>query len=88
MSYWALTVITNLLTCLPIFGVDVLFYGWGGYFILSMTVSRCFCFHFLLPFGVCGVVVLHVVLLHAYGSGCGGGVLGSSTDGEQFLLFF
>nr|ATQ37454.1 apocytochrome b [Diplonema ambulator] len=88
MSYWALTVITNLLTVLPIVGVDVLCYCWGGYFITTVTVQRMFTIHYLLPFVVLAVVVAHLVCLHYMGSASTSTSPGTAVDSDAFLLYY
>nr|QHQ98621.1 apocytochrome b [Namystynia karyoxenos] len=87
MSYWALTVITNLLSVVPVVGIDVLFYTWGGYYITTVTVQRFYALHYLLPLVLVVVVLGHILLLHSYGSGSAGGVLGSSVDCDHFGVF-
>lgn len=68
MSFWAATVITNLLTVFPIIGEDLVYWIWGGYSINNATLNRFFCLHFLAPFVVLLLVVLHFILLHQVGS--------------------
>ena len=72
MSYWAATVITSLLSVIPFFGtallLALLFYVWGGISIDQPTLSRVYGLHYLLPFILVGLVVLHIVLLHEHGS--------------------
>lgn len=64
MSFWAATVITNLLTVLPYIGEEIVYWIWGGYSINNATLNRFFCLHFLLPFLVALLVCLHLILLH------------------------
>jgi len=68
MSYWAATVITNLVTVLPFFGTDLLYWLWGGYSINNATLTRFFVLHYVLPFIVFIFVLLHIYLLHQPGS--------------------
>lgn len=68
MSYWAATVITSLLSVVPFIGTNLLFYVWGGISIDQPTLSRVYGLHYLLPFVLVGLVVLHIVLLHEHGS--------------------
>jgi ubiquinol-cytochrome c reductase cytochrome b/c1 subunit len=67
MSYWAATVITNLFSAIPVVGGTVVTWLWGGYAIGNPTLGRFFSLHYLLPFVILGVVVLHVWALHVVG---------------------
>nr|YP_004300306.1 cytochrome b [Ostrea denselamellosa]ADE18735.1 cytochrome b [Ostrea denselamellosa] len=67
MSYWGLTVITNMVTVVP-GGARVLEWFQGGYVITTLTLKRVFVLHFLLPFVILGVSLVHVLLLHEKGS--------------------
>jgi ubiquinol-cytochrome c reductase cytochrome b subunit len=68
MSFWGATVITNLFSALPIIGKPIVHLLWGGYCIDNVTLNRFFCFHFILPFIIAGMVLLHLALLHKNGS--------------------
>lgn len=68
MSFWAATVITNLLTVAPIIGDDLVSFIWGGFSINRNTLNRFFCLHYLLPFIITVIVILHIVMLHQTGS--------------------
>jgi len=68
MSYWAATVITNLLTVVPIIGIDLVYVIWGGFCINNATLNRFFCLHYLLPLILCVLIFLHLILLHKSGS--------------------
>jgi len=68
MSFWAATVITNLITVLPFIGVSVAQWFWGGFTISVPTLLRFFSIHYLLPFIILGLIFLHLVLLHNIGS--------------------
>jgi len=68
MSYWAATVITSLLSVLPWIGMPLLFYVWGGISIDQPTLTRVYGLHYLLPFVLLGLVILHILLLHENGS--------------------
>jgi len=68
MSFWGATVITNLFTAIPVFGKMILMTLWGGYSISSATLERFYALHFLLPFVILGLVLVHVYLLHLVGS--------------------
>ncbi len=67
MSFWAATVITNLFSALPIVGEPIVTWLWGGYSIGNPTLNRFYSLHYLLPFVIVGVVVLHVWALHVVG---------------------
>ncbi|MEM6901843.1 MAG: cytochrome b/b6 [Pseudomonadota bacterium] len=68
MSFWGATVITNLFSAIPIFGEQIVVWLWGGFSVDNPTLNRFFALHYLLPFMIVGVVVLHVAALHITGS--------------------
>lgn len=68
MSYWAATVITNLLTVAPLIGHELVHFIWGGFSINNATLNRFFCLHYLLPFVICILLFLHLLVLHKSGS--------------------
>ena len=68
MSLWGATVITNFVSAIPVAGKTVVSYLWGGYAVGNPTLNRFFSLHFLLPFMIAGVVILHVWALHVPGS--------------------
>jgi len=88
MSFWALTVITNLVSVIPVIGQDILFYIWGGYWIGSITIQRFLCVHYLLPLVLCTGITAHLVFLHTHGSSPTGGVLGCPTDNDHFIVYY
>ena len=67
MSFAGATVITNLFTAIPLVGVSISHWLWGGYAVGDPTLNRFFALHYLLPFMIVGVVVLHVWALHVAG---------------------
>jgi ubiquinol-cytochrome c reductase cytochrome b/c1 subunit len=67
MSFWGATVITNFFSAIPGVGENVVTWLWGGYAIGNPTLQRFFSLHYLLPFVIAGVVVLHVWALHVVG---------------------
>ena len=67
MSFWAATVITNLFSAIPLVGDPIVTWLWGGYSVGNPTLQRFFSLHYLLPFVIAGVVVLHVWALHVVG---------------------
>ena len=68
MSFWGATVITNLFTAIPGVGPAIAQWLWGGFSVQNATLNRFFCLHYLLPFVLAVVVVLHIYLLHKTGS--------------------
>jgi ubiquinol-cytochrome c reductase cytochrome b/c1 subunit len=68
MSYWAATVITNLFSAIPVIGKPIVMWLWGGFSVDNPTLNRFYSLHYLLPFVIFGVVVLHVIALHITGS--------------------
>jgi ubiquinol-cytochrome c reductase cytochrome b/c1 subunit len=67
MSFWGVTVITNLFSAIPFVGDAIVKWLWGGYSVSGVTLNRFFSLHYLLPFVIAGVVVLHVWALHVVG---------------------
>jgi ubiquinol-cytochrome c reductase cytochrome b/c1 subunit len=67
MSFWGATVITNFFSAIPLVGEAVTTWLWGGYSVGNPTLQRFFSLHYLLPFVIAGVVVLHVWALHVVG---------------------
>lgn len=67
MSYWGATVITNLFSVFP-FGESIVEWLWGGFSVDNPTLNRFFVLHYLFPFLIIGVVILHLVALHQHGS--------------------
>ncbi|NP_050079.1 cytochrome b (mitochondrion) [Dictyostelium discoideum] len=68
MSYWAATVITNLVTVLPVIGEDIVIWLWGGFNVDNPTLNRFFSLHYLCPFIIVGLVGLHIIFLRENGS--------------------
>lgn len=67
MSFWGATVITNFFSAIPGVGETVVTWLWGGYAVGNPTLNRFYSLHYLLPFVIAGVVVLHVWALHVVG---------------------
>jgi quinol-cytochrome oxidoreductase complex cytochrome b subunit len=67
MSYWGAVVITNLFSAFPGVGEAIVTWLWGGFAVGNPTLNRFFSLHYLLPFVIVGVVVLHVWALHVVG---------------------
>ncbi|WP_349357837.1 cytochrome b/b6 [Stappia sp.] len=68
MSFWGATVITNLFSALPLIGEPVVQWLWGGFAVDNPTLNRFFSLHYLLPFMIFGVVLLHVWAFHTTGN--------------------
>lgn len=68
MSFWAATVITNLVSAVPVIGQDILIWLWGGFAVDNATLNRFFSFHYLFPFILAGLVGIHLIFLHENGS--------------------
>src|SRR5215204_2163690 len=67
MSFWGATVITNFFSAIPLVGETVVTWLWGGFSVGNPTLQRFFSLHYLLPFVIAGVVVLHIWALHMVG---------------------
>lgn len=68
ISFWAATVITNLLSAIPYLGTMVVQWIWGGFAVDNATLTRFFTFHFILPFIILAIVIIHLLFLHQTGS--------------------
>jgi quinol-cytochrome oxidoreductase complex cytochrome b subunit len=68
MSYWAATVITNLFSAIPLIGPSIVTFLWGGFAVGDPTLHRFYALHYLLPFVIVAIVLLHLVALHRHGS--------------------
>nr|UKE80162.1 cytochrome b [Meloe cavensis] len=68
MSFWGATVITNLLSAIPYLGTSIVQWIWGGFAVDNATLTRFFAFHFMLPFIVTAMVMIHLLFLHQTGS--------------------
>nr|YP_003359203.1 cytochrome b [Ognevia longipennis]ACF71052.1 cytochrome b [Ognevia longipennis] len=68
MSFWGATVITNLLSAVPYLGTDLVQWVWGGFAVDNATLNRFFSFHFILPFMITAMVMIHLFFLHQSGS--------------------
>ncbi len=74
MSFWGAKVITNLFSAIPFVGDSVTTWLWGGYSVDNPTLNRFFSLHYLLPFVLAGVVILHIWALHVVGNNNPAGV--------------
>nr|CBX21026.1 cytochrome b protein [Scleroptila psilolaema theresae] len=68
MSFWGATVITNLFSAIPYIGQTLVEWVWGGFSVDNPTLTRFFALHFLLPFAIAGITVIHLTFLHESGS--------------------
>jgi len=68
MSFWGATVITNLFSAIPYIGTNIVEWLWGGFSVDNATLNRFFSLHYLVPFIILGLTVIHLSLLHAEGS--------------------
>nr|UPQ63840.1 cytochrome b [Orientallactaga balikunica] len=68
MSFWGATVITNLLSAIPYIGTTLVEWIWGGFSVDKATLTRFFAFHFILPFVVAALAIVHLLFLHETGS--------------------
>jgi ubiquinol-cytochrome c reductase cytochrome b subunit len=68
MSLWGATVITNMLSAIPWIGQDFVQFVWGGFSVNNATLNRFFSLHFLLPFVLAALAVMHMMALHTHGS--------------------
>nr|YP_009968510.1 cytochrome b [Myzornis pyrrhoura]QMX77714.1 cytochrome b [Myzornis pyrrhoura] len=68
MSFWGATVITNLFSAIPYIGQTLVEWAWGGFSVDNPTLTRFFAIHFLLPFVIAGLTLVHLTLLHETGS--------------------
>lgn len=88
MSLWGATVITNLVSVVPVFGEDLVYWLWGGFSVSNPTLRRFFGLHFVLPFVILAFVFLHLIFLHNSGSSNRLGA-GGKLDTKSFMpLFF
>jgi ubiquinol-cytochrome c reductase cytochrome b subunit len=79
MSYWAATVITNLLSAIPLVGRLVVEWVWGGFAVSNPTLTRFYALHYLIPFVIAALVILHIFYLHIRGRSNPLGVSSSSN---------
>nr|UHA55344.1 cytochrome b [Dimorphopteryx sp. 1 GYN-2021] len=68
MSFWGATVITNLLSAIPYLGTYLVQWLWGGFSVDNATLTRFFTFHFLIPFLILALTMIHLLFLHQTGS--------------------
>jgi len=87
MSYWAATVITNLFSAIPFLGATFVEWVWGGFAVSNPTLTRFFALHYLLPFVVSALVILHIFFLHIRGRSNPLGI-SSNTNKVSFHYYY
>jgi ubiquinol-cytochrome c reductase cytochrome b subunit len=84
MSFWAATVITNFFTAFPIVGDKIVTLLWGGFSVDNATLNRFFSLHYLLPFIISAVAIVHMAAVHFDGSN---NPLGVSSVSDKISFF-
>nr|ALG76027.1 cytochrome b [Sicista kluchorica] len=87
MSFWGATVITNLLSAIPYVGGTLVEWIWGGFSVDKATLTRFFAFHFILPFIITALAMVHLIFLHETGSSNPTG-LNSDADKIPFHPYY
>ena len=88
MSLWGATVITNLLSAIPWVGQDIVEFVWGGFSVNNATLNRFFALHFVLPFVLAALVIMHLIALHD-GAGSGNPLgISANYDRLPFAPYF
>jgi ubiquinol-cytochrome c reductase cytochrome b subunit len=87
MSFWGATVITNLFSAIPLVGDSIVQWLWGGFSVDNATLNRFFSLHYLVPFLIAGLTIVHLALLHKDGSNNPLGVE-SSVGSVPFYPYF
>nr|YP_009991802.1 cytochrome b [Brachypteracias leptosomus]QNN84637.1 cytochrome b [Brachypteracias leptosomus] len=87
MSFWGATVITNLFSAFPYIGQTLVEWAWGGFSVDNPTLTRFFALHFLLPFMIAGLTLIHLTFLHESGSNNPLGII-SNCDKIPFHPYF
>nr|YP_010381681.1 cytochrome b [Augilodes binghami]UDL72056.1 cytochrome b [Augilodes binghami] len=83
MSFWGATVITNLISAIPYLGETIVKWIWGGFSVENPTLNRFFTFHFILPFIIMLMVIIHLMFLHETGSS---NPLGSKNNIDKIMF--
>nr|AHD26611.1 cytochrome b [Napaeozapus insignis insignis]AHD26615.1 cytochrome b [Napaeozapus insignis abietorum]AHD26619.1 cytochrome b [Napaeozapus insignis saguenayensis]AHD26612.1 cytochrome b [Napaeozapus insignis insignis]AHD26617.1 cytochrome b [Napaeozapus insignis abietorum] len=87
MSFWGATVITNLLSAIPYIGSTLVEWIWGGFSVDKATLTRFFAFHFILPFIIAALAIVHLLFLHETGSNNPTGLI-SDADKIPFHPYY
>ena len=88
MSFWGATVITNLFSAIPAVGDSIVTWLWGGFGVGNPTLNRFYALHYLLPFVIVAVVLLHLVALHRFGSNNPDGIDTKPQDTIPFHSYY
>ena len=87
MSFWGATVITNFVSAIPYIGNDIVQWIWGGFSVSNATLNRFFSLHYLFPFILALLAIIHIVLLHEHGSNSPIGI-NPNADKVPFHSYF
>ena len=87
MSFWGATVITNLFSAIPFVGSSIVEWLWGGFSVSNATLNRFFSLHYVMPFVIAAVVIIHLSLLHKDGSNNPMGI-NKNADNISFYPYF
>jgi ubiquinol-cytochrome c reductase cytochrome b subunit len=87
MSFWGATVITNLFSAIPFVGGSIVEWLWGGFSVDNATLNRFFSLHYLMPFVIAGLTLVHLSLLHTIGSNNPLGI-NTNVDTIPFYPYF
>lgn len=87
IRFWGATVITNLFSAIPYIGSILVEWLWGGFAVDNATLNRFFAIHFILPFIIVVIVILHLVFLHQSGSNNPLGI-NSDSDRVPFHIYY
>lgn len=87
IRFWGATVITNLFSAIPYIGKSLVEWIWGGFAVDNATLNRFFAFHFLLPFVIIAITVIHIIFLHETGSNNPIGI-NSDSDRISFHVYY
>jgi len=83
MSLWGATVITNMLSAIPWIGQDFVQFVWGGFSVNNATLNRFFSLHYLMPFLLSAMAIMHLMTLHTHGSS---NPLGVSSNSDKLPM--
>ncbi len=87
IRFWGATVITNLFSAIPYIGKSLVEWIWGGFAVDNATLNRFFAFHFILPFIIIAITIIHIIFLHETGSNNPIGI-NSDSDRVSFHVYY
>ena len=87
MSFWGATVITNFVSAIPYIGTTIVYWIWGGFSVGGPTLTRCYSAHYIFPFILTALVMIHIIYLHITGSNNNLG-LNTNTDKIPFHPYY